>query len=142
MPRACFVPQSTQIKTNMTKFKKWIKILLAILAIVTISVAGLSRCTYSNGARIGTVIKFSQKGLGIPGFKSYEGTLQIGQKSSDMWNFSVSDEVVINQLQAAMNNQVQVKLVYKQYLFSDKTKDTAYRIMEVIPVHGPVVIPK
>ena len=83
--------------------------------------------TYSTGSRIGTVVKYSQKGWI---FKSHEGTLQLGAQGSNTWNFSVSDSDVSTQIQDVMDKQIKVKLTYKE-ASNRGTNETPYEVITV-----------
>lgn len=73
--------------------------------------------TYSKGVSTGNLVKISKKGYLL---KTYEGLQDVGgiraneqgTVISNMWEFSVVDDQVYEQLQALQNNKV--KLYYKQ----------------------------
>lgn len=94
---------------------------------------------YSDGARVGNLYKFSKKGFFC---KSYEGILKTGYMTtnakgimtSEEFKFSVEaeDEVVILQLQQAMQMNQKVELGYVQKMFNPPcTYDSQYRIKSV-----------
>jgi hypothetical protein len=97
--------------------------------------------TYSNGSRVGKIIKFSQKGLV---FKTYEGQLSLGAVSTgdegeltEKWAFSVyrGDEPVVNQINQAMDEGYRVRLYYKEKFFQfDWRGDTKNLIERVEPL--------
>lgn len=76
---------------------------------------------YSDGSRVGTIYKFSRKGVF---FKTWEGEMNVGgiaQNASGVvvpntWEFSVMDSQVVERINKAQldGNRVQVK--YKQYM--------------------------
>lgn len=74
--------------------------------------------TYSEGTRSGTLIKVSKKGYI---FKTYEGQLntggmqanQQGQLIGNLWEFSVTNDAVYQQLQHSEGKQI--VLTYRQY---------------------------
>ncbi len=104
---------------------------------------------YSDGFRVGTVQKFSNKGLV---FKTYEGTLNMGvvnfssptssataeeRTNSAVWNFSVSssDKDAIKEIEDAMTNGQRVKVHYKQMLYQlDWRGETTYFVYKVEPI--------
>jgi hypothetical protein len=73
---------------------------------------------FSEGNRAGTVIKLSKQGYI---FKTYEGQLDLGgfnrETGGSTWEFSVTDEQVIADLEKAMNSGKRVKLHYKEKFF-------------------------
>ena len=71
-------------------------------------------CAYSNGNRVGTVVKFSKKGWVC---STYEGEFVLGGAASAMmlnktWLFSVKDSQVADQIDALQGKGV--KLHYEQ----------------------------
>jgi len=85
------------------------KILLAFFALLLLILAGYylyTQYTYSEGIRAGQLVKFSKKGFV---FKTYEGELNLGGINTanqgngamvvnNMWDFSVVDETVANDI--------------------------------------------
>lgn len=98
--------------------------MLAISAIITYLVL----FSYSTGSRVGTVVKLSKKGLI---WKTYEGTLQLGNQGSNVWQFSVRDEAVVAKLQQVMEKQRRVRLDYEEANFNVSPMDTLYTIKDV-----------
>lgn len=95
---------------------------------------------YSEGYRTGTVMKLSKKGAI---FKTWEGQLNVGGlqdggddgMSTTVWDFSVREENVISDIEAAVDNGKRVKLryhekFYKLDIFGD-TKYFVYAVEEV-----------
>jgi hypothetical protein len=89
---------------------------------------------YSDGERIGHLVKFSHKGVV---FKTWEGQLNTGVAGSDAtqplstaWSFSVTDDKVIEDLR---NNQgKKVKFFYKEkYYVFPWQGDTRYFVTQV-----------
>lgn len=96
---------------------------------------------YSNGERVGTVIKLSKKGLI---FKSWEGELYVGGGKGRMtegsgrvnfgsFTFNTADERIVKQLQDAMKSGVTVELVYREWLVSPPWIDNSHVVVEVKP---------
>jgi prepilin-type N-terminal cleavage/methylation domain-containing protein len=113
--------------------------LLELLVVITIAgifialaVAFVGGST-SDGARVGTVVKFSHKGSV---FKSWEGELSLGgNTSTKFWEFSVTDDAVVKEVQSAMDSQKTVKMKYHQKRFRNPTSsDTNYIVDEVVLV--------
>lgn len=80
----------------------------------------LNACSYSDGDRVGQVIKLSRKGYI---FKTYEGelaTLAKGQQATMISNsflFTVKDEDIAKQIQQAMDSGKIISLHYEQEFF-------------------------
>lgn len=83
-------------------------VIAAILA--SLLLVGCSN-EYSSGDRYGKIIKLSKKGFLC---KSWEGELMLGSIGSNIFNFSVTDERVVELLQNSMNRGADVKLTYSQ----------------------------
>mgnify|MGYP006269917555 CR=1 FL=1 len=94
--------------------------------------------TYSDGSRVGKIIKFSKKGLV---FKTYEGELSLGAVSqgedgalTEKWGFSVTrgNDEIIQKINKAMDDGYEVRLYYKEKYFQfDWRGDTKYFIWQV-----------
>lgn len=130
----------------MTKAKRIGLIVLISLILVGASLGSLALFgTYSEGSRVGRIVKFSKKGVV---FKTYEGELSLGgfgkdaqgNISTDKWAFSVyrGDDEIIKQIEAAQSTNAVVELRYKEkfYQFSWRG-DTKYFIEEVRPTAQP-----
>lgn len=121
-------------KTNM-----WIFALLGTLA--------LSACDgYSSGERVGVISKFSTKGIFC---KSWEGELSMGgfrnQTSSDgnssvvanIFEFSVIDPKVVEEVELALRDGDRVALKYEQYVLPGIcARETSYVITGVEKLNG------
>lgn len=91
---------------------------------------------YSEGVRSGVLMKISKKGYV---FKTHEGQLNIGgfdQTSdigvSNVWEFSVRDEAVLEELESAMDHSQRVKLYYNEkYMTLPWRGDTKYFVVSV-----------
>lgn len=100
---------------------------------------------YSNGERHGIVSKLSYKGFFCPtwegemnlgGFKNVTSTDKDGNSSSsivaNIFEFSVSNEKIAQQIQEKLNQGAPVTLVYDQILFRNPCAgSTGYDIVEV-----------
>ena len=99
-------------------------------------------CDYSDGSRVGTITKFSKKGIA---FKTWEGELVMGGMRShtdtdgnssvvaNVFVFSVTDESVVPKVQQLLDNGHRAKLVYHQILFHNPTsQQTSYAITDVV----------
>lgn len=111
-------------------------ILCAILALLVGIIAGTGGgCNRSDGVRVGTLTKFSYKGI-WNATKSWEGCLAMeGVATGDCtlavnWNFSVLDKAVAEQLESKMGQPVRLR--YRQTLFYAPWKrSTAYLVIRV-----------
>ena len=98
--------------------------------------------TYSEGARSGVVTKFSQKGVL---FKTYEGELAMdGFKAnansglSNVFEFSVMDTSLVDDMEAARDSGQRVKIPYTQTLSHLPWKrDTDYKATGIEVVTSP-----
>jgi prepilin-type N-terminal cleavage/methylation domain-containing protein len=107
--------------------------LLIVMAIVFILAAliagGLSSCSNSAGSRAGIISKISQKGIA---FKSWEGELMLGKgESANVWQFSVIDLKVVDQIKEAMRSGKRVELDYIQKVIPPVVRDTTYLVTKV-----------
>jgi hypothetical protein len=102
-------------------FKK-ILIALSIIILLWILVGSyfVFLGSYSDGYRIGTVIKLSKKGYI---FKTYEGQLNLeffpaagktNNQQSNIWDFSVADKEVASSIELANDHGKRVKLYYDE----------------------------
>lgn len=118
--------------------KKFIALLFFLIAI-----AGCY--DYSQGSRVGTVIKFSKKGLMN---KTWEGTMLMGGVArnrdgildANIWNFSVDQsgshgedpEGLIREIQQALESGKRVRIFYTEELFvSPWRADSKYFVRKV-----------
>ena len=92
---------------------------------------------YSDGYRTGTVMKISKKGVM---FKTWEGQLNVGSlqdanndgTATTTWDFSVTDDSILTDLEKAVDNNHRVKLYYKEKFYQfDWLGDTKYFVYKV-----------
>lgn len=96
---------------------------------------------YSDGIRSGVMMKISRKGYI---FKTHEGQLNIGGFDqtndigvSNVWEFSITEDAVLEELEDAMDNSQRVKLYYKEkYIKLPWLGDTKYFVYEVETLGG------
>ncbi|MEO6068166.1 MAG: hypothetical protein ABJB33_01045 [Gemmatimonadota bacterium] len=102
---------------------KWMKILrltgvgLVVLPVlfITLWIWVALHWSYSEGERAGTLQKFSRKGWLC---KTWEGELQISTipgSAPILWEFSVRDDIVANQLAEAVAHNGRVALEYEEH---------------------------
>ena len=99
----------------------------------TILVGGLAgwiiSSPYSDGFRVGTIIKFSHNGWVC---KTWEGDLAlgtsayIGSGSYQGWPFSVKDDQIVKQIEDAVSAGHPVRLHYSQYRFRMPTVSDSF----------------
>lgn len=118
-------------------------IALAVLLVVGLFMAGTARAEeecYSNGTRVGTIQKFSRKGVIN---KSWEGELvmdgmkmrggfKTGTSGGNVWKFSVLDADVAKAIDDAALSGNEVALRYCQVRFQLGQTDTDYRITKAV----------
>lgn len=92
---------------------------------------------YSEGERIGTITKFSRKGLAV---KSYEGEMFLGgiQQTGDgtmanVWAFHAKDALA-PKLETAASKGSRVKVKYRQWAVKPFGQDSSYDVVSVEPV--------
>lgn len=114
-------------------------VVLAIAFIVLVMIAGAvgDIAGRSDGKRIGTLTKFSYKGVFV---KSYEGELNMGGLRSrtddngnrsmvaNVWQFSVTNPQIAQQLDNLLGKEVVLK--YHQS-FGGFSRDTSYDVVSV-----------
>ena len=114
---------------------------IAIIAAITLmasSVASAGEC-YSDGIRVGTIQKFSNKGMIN---KSWEGELVMegtkissdssSVKGGNVWKFSVLDAAVAKVIDEATMLGSPIALKYCQVAFQVGQSDTNYRITQAV----------
>jgi hypothetical protein len=126
------------VKEGRQKIGKIFKrFMVGLLILGLLSATGfflVSNYTYSKGARAGTLIKLSKKGVM---FKTYEGQLNLGGFkteaaegiSGNIWEFSVWKDDIYQELQNYEGHQV--KLHYREIIrpmpWQGKTKYFVYK---------------
>ncbi len=119
--------------------------MVAVPAGCTIGGAALlGNYTYSDGARVGTVTKLSNKGLFC---KTWEGELAMdnfsargvgdGRTMSNTFEFSVKNPEIVAKLLEAQRSGERVEVKYDQTLFHwPCEQETDYEAIDVRPVAG------
>jgi hypothetical protein len=93
--------------------------------------------SYSEGERAGVMQKFSKRGWVC---KTYEGELAmyvVGGIAPQIWNFSVRDDGVVQQLHAAVGQQVRLRYAEHRGLPTDCFGETDYFVTGVEVVGPP-----
>lgn len=129
-------------------FKSWlVGSLLGAILLIGLYTAFMLWWSYSEGDRAGVLQKFSTRGWIC---KTHEGELAmyvVGGVAPQIWNFSVRDEAVVEQLNAAVGKQVRLHYTEHRGLPTDCFGETDYFIrgVEVIgdpPFMRPQVAPE
>ena len=117
-------------------------ILMLFLLIFVFPFTGLCK-NYSEGARAGTVQKFSKKGLF---WKTYEGDLYMGMTTGDegkivanIFHFSLpkdADQSLVKKIEDANTKGDRVKLQYDQWLISPCSQGSSKYIISGIAFSG------
>lgn len=118
------------------KSKKPILIGLGVMFLIFLMIYGyvsMGSITYSEGERTGVITKFSHKGLMM---KTWEGELNVGGIDQGgvptMWQFSVNDPEIVQDLQNAQRKGGRWTLSYRQQLWTQSWKgQTEYFIVGV-----------
>ena len=116
----------------------WITLSVILIGGITFGAVAVFG-SYSDGSRVGKIVKFSKKGYI---FKTYEGQLNVGgfAKDSDgdispnVWSFSVDrgNEEIREAIDHAMDKGLEVKLHYKEKFYQfDWRGETKYFINDV-----------
>jgi hypothetical protein len=93
----------------------WTLLMLAVLAFIYINFLD----TYSTGTRVGHVVKLSERGFVI---KTWEAQLDVAGTATDLqgrvlWEFSVDDDEVAKQVDAAQTKGKRVKIFYHEEVY-------------------------
>lgn len=117
---------------------KQIKYLIIFVVMsIFISNLGCAGCGrgYSDGERVGVVVKFSHKGLI---YKSWEGELNLGGTIASgngvvpsTWLFTVRDEKLLSKVQEALSSGKRVKCKYIQWAVSGIDMDSSYELLDI-----------
>lgn len=124
--------------------RKLVIFLIIALAIGIVAGSYFMFGTYSDGYRVGTVIKLSKKGYI---FKTYEGQLNLEffpsststtpGISQNIWEFSVSSSTVAKDIEKAVDHGGKVKLYYDEKYYrlpwNGETKYIVSKIEEIPP---------
>lgn len=75
--------------------------------------------TYSDGTRVGHVVKMSHKGFLL---KTWEGQLDVAGSATDvqgrvLWEFSVDDDDIVRQIETAQTQGKRVKIHYQEEVY-------------------------
>jgi hypothetical protein len=115
--------------------KKLIFIGVPVLLILAVAYGyvAFGSITYSEGDRVGTVAKFSHKGVAV---KTWEGELHMGGITEGgvpkVWHFSVDDGKIVKEIQDVQTWGGRVKLHYKEQIWTQSWRGaTPYFVVGV-----------
>lgn len=117
----------------------WRSLAIAVV-LVTLYTLFMLWWSYSDGERAGVLQKFSKRGWVC---KTYEGELAmyvVGGVAPQIWNFSVRNETVVDQLHKAVGQQVRLTYSEHRGLPTDCFGETDYFVesVEVVAAPAPV----
>lgn len=120
--------------------KRFLRNSAIVLAIgIPFVMAGCScgnRLHYSDGNRVGTITKFSHKGVLV---KSWEGEMALGGFRSgrngsavaNLWQFTVTDPAVVRDVLATQDKGGAARLHYVQTLtYNPLVRDSSYTVVK------------
>jgi hypothetical protein len=115
--------------------------LLGALLLIGLYTAFMLWWSYSDGERAGVLQKFSKRGWIC---KTYEGEVAqyvVGGVAPQIWNFSVRDAAVAEQLHKAVGQQVRMHYREHRGLPTNCFGETDYFVdrFEIVPAPAPVV---
>ena len=117
---------------------------LCVVLLVFILAFASTGCTHltGSGTKVGSVIKVSSEGLF---FKTNEVEIVRGGMNGGSGSFSttplngtVTDDAVLAQLRDALNNQYEVEVQYRDYLWTPISSDSASRYIVAVHKLDPV----
>ena len=132
---------SPEAPRRRRSFTKWLWIIvIGALVLVTLWTLFMLSWNYSEGERAGVLQKFSKRGWVC---KTYEGELAmyiVGGVAPQIWNFSVRDEAVVDDLNKAVGRQVRLHYSEHPGLPTTCFGETAHFVEQVELVQGPGAI--
>ena len=132
-------PAPAQKPRRSFKSFMWRSLAIAVV-LVTLYTLFMLWWSYSDGERAGVLQKFSKRGWIC---KTYEGELAmyvVGGVAPQIWNFSVRDEAVVEQLHKAVGEQVRLTYAEHRGLPTDCFGETDYFIKSVEIVSAPTPV--
>ena len=90
-------------------------VIIAIIGILfVIMTSANGGCSSGDGERVGKVVKLSHRGLI---WTTWEGALLLGGQgaiNNGLWQFSVTDPKMVEEIQKSMESQTEVRILYHQ----------------------------
>ncbi len=137
------LPGAPRSRPRRGFFAYFIGSLMGALVLVALYTMLMLWWSYSEGDRAGVLQKFSKRGWVC---KTYEGELAmyvVGGVAPQIWNFSVRDDVVAEQLQHLVGQQVRLSYDEHRGLPTDCFGETDYFVkhVEKVELNFPVQPP-
>lgn len=120
---------TTTTTPKKSKFKKILWISFFTILLISVAYVFICGISYSEGTHSGVLYKISKKGFV---FKTYEGELNLGGfsegdgtvMSQKIWNFSVSDKEMFDELNAFQGKRIVVdyKEVIRVFFWQGETR--------------------
>ncbi|MCU0252714.1 MAG: hypothetical protein MUE61_21185 [Vicinamibacterales bacterium] len=130
-------PMTPAAKPPRRSFKSWLLgSFVGAIVLIVIYTLFMLWWSYSEGERAGVLQKFSKRGWIC---KTYEGELAmyvVGGVAPQIWNFSVRDEAVVEQLHKAVGQQVRLHYAEHRGLPTSCFGETDY-FVERVEIVGP-----
>ena len=135
---------------SLNKNKKAFTLIELLVCVAIISILssmillGTSGCNVSDGFRVGTISKFTNKGMFK---KSWEGELVMGGvfgkgesgMVANLWQFSTLDKEIADKINQAASSGKRVKITYHQtFLRNPFKRDTTYLAKSVEILDGKI----
>ncbi len=136
VPMILYISGELEGPKGLNRDKK-ISIIIAVILLIAgfVTVINGVYKGYSNGYRVGSIIKFSEKGIAV---RSWEGEMVLGGVKSGMvantWKFTVIDTNVIKQIKEAHRSDSRITLKYIEWLQSPLSMVSDYEIIEIIEI--------
>lgn len=131
-------PTPPAARPSRRSFKSWLLgSLVGAIVLIVLYTLFMLWWSYSEGERAGVLQKFSKRGWIC---KTHEGELAmyvVGGVAPQIWEFSARDAAVIEQLQAAVGQQVRLHYSEHRGLPTDCFGETDYFIDRVEVVGAP-----
>ena len=121
-------------KRGAMKKLGWTLLMLIVLALIYVNFLD----TYSTGARVGHVVKLSERGFVL---KTWEAQLDVAGSATDLqgrvlWEFSVDDDVVVKQIDDAQTQGKRVKIYYHEELYIAPWRGDTHYIADKVEIVG------
>ena len=130
-------PMPPAARPPRRSFKSWLLgSLVGAIVLIVLYTLFMLWWSYSEGERAGVLQKFSKRGWIC---KTYEGELAmyvVGGVAPQIWNFSVRDEAVVEQLHQAVGQQVRLHYSEHRGLPTSCFGETDY-FVERVEIVGP-----
>lgn len=106
-----------------------IELMIIVAIVVVVSMLIIPIFSYSEGTRVGELVKFSYSGVL---HKSYEGQLKVSEGSTDgngLWEFSVLDYSLVEKCNTSLGKKVKIK--YNQSFVNPFKQSSRYTAVSI-----------